>query len=611
MKRLCFCLLALLWAAAPVHAQDLAPAGTPGQTVYIPYPVHIQLDGTFDDWKGVPTQTVTTGPLPSKDPAEDGALTFALAADDDALYLRMSITDNHIITGQHGTDFWNEDSLEFFINASGDLSAVSYGPGIFQVNINPGDIGKAPDKLTLTGVNSSSATVRGVVVKTTDGWGFEAALPGLVKPAHGLEIGFQAQANGASSKDRDVQLTWRPDPNNEAWQKPGIFGSAIFYEVGRTDLPTPQPRTASAAPTAQPVDWKALVAERWELYKQSYIFCGEKCGNNAGLVFDPNIGYGAVSEGVGYGLLMAALMNDQPTFDAIFQAAERTMRESGSVLYNWKVDSSLKVVGSGSATDAEEDIALALIFAAHRVQAGAWKAPDGMSYADRAKAHLDAIYQTEVADGQYLLPGDTWGTNGRDIINLSYFAPAWYRIYDQFEGGTRWQKVLDQGYTSLLAVQKGAALGLAPDWSTADGQPAFAYCDAKGISRDGCKFDMTYDAIRVPWRVGLDCLWFSEARACDWSKRSARFLNGLKPDDLARMYTMDGTPIQYQNELTTGMWLVAAMASGDADLQSRLEGLLHGYLPGSSTQYYFNQSLAWFGAAVRSGDFRNLLEGTS
>jgi len=250
----------IMGLSQPVQAQTggpLAPPEIPGEVIYVPFPVAIKLDGKLDDWKNIPVQSITKGPSPSKVAGEDGPLSFQVAADNEHFYLAMTISDKNIITGKHGTDYWNEDSLEFYMNTSGDLSASIYGPGIFQVNINPGDIGNTdPAKLTLTGVGHEQAEVKAFVFKTADGWGFEAAVPLKVKPAHGTEIGFQAQANGASTQDRDSKLIWsKADTSDNSWQSPSLFGRAMFVEVGRTDIPTSVARATSLTPafTATPV----------------------------------------------------------------------------------------------------------------------------------------------------------------------------------------------------------------------------------------------------------------------------------------------------------------------------------------------------------------------
>jgi endoglucanase len=234
----------------------LAPQEIPGEAVYVPFPVNIKLDGKLSDWKGVPVQTVVKGPSMSADPAENGSFTFSLAADTENLYIMMSMPDKTIITGKHGNAFWNEDSLEFFLNASNNLSATAYNDKIAQININPGDIGKTdPQELTLTGTNSGKFTVTGYVFKTDNGWGFEAAVPltELPQPANGVEFGFQAQANGASELDRNVKLIWsNADTADNSFQNPSVFGEAIFFKVGSTDIPTPKPRPATPTPSPTP-----------------------------------------------------------------------------------------------------------------------------------------------------------------------------------------------------------------------------------------------------------------------------------------------------------------------------------------------------------------------
>lgn len=375
--------------------------------------------------------------------------------------------------------------------------------------------------------------------------------------------------------------------------------------------------------TAQ--NWDTALNRSWEGYKARYIFCGANCGDNLGLVFDPSQGYTAVSEGIGYGLLMAVLMNDQPTFDTIYNAANRILWDQENGLYHWRADNSGTVIGDGSATDADQDIALALIFAQERVLAGEWTAHTHPPYDERANLLIDLIYEKEIYDGQFIKPGDQWEVDGQTITNLSYFSPAWYRIYDVFQGTDRWTPVIDQGYETLYATE-GADLGLTPDWSQADGAPAFDYCDAYGRTRETCRYEMYYDAIRVPWRIATDCLWFDEPRACEWATRGTDFLlnivgsgNPRQAASGAVMFDMTGNPIvPQQDSAMIGMWLAGVTASGNNALMQALsnrlwasytvflnsDGFWGNYW--EEQNYYFNQTLAWFGAAVAGNAFINL-----
>jgi len=239
---LLFC--ASLFGPAALTAQAaLAPAEIEGKAVYVPFPVAVSLDGKLDDWAGVPMQTVARGPSVSKDPAENGSFKFAVAADEENLYILMLAKDKNIITNMHKADSWNEDSMEFYINLSGKFDAKRYNRDIVQYRVMPADIGNADlSKLTLSGSNFDLYPLKAKVFKTEDGWGFEGAVRVSPKaaPAHGKEIGFQAQMNGASLKDRDVQLTWSlADSSNNSYQNPSLFGRALFFKIGSADVPMP------------------------------------------------------------------------------------------------------------------------------------------------------------------------------------------------------------------------------------------------------------------------------------------------------------------------------------------------------------------------------------
>lgn len=265
----------------PAQAQaekQLVPPEIPGEAVYVAFPVEIKLDGKLDDWQNIPVQVVTKGPYGSVSPEDGGPLSFSVAADGESFFLTMSIPDKNIITGQHEANYWNEDSLEFYLNTSGDMNAAMYSEGVIQVNINPGDIGNSdPGRLRLTGTNVETAQVKAFVFKTVDGWGFEAALPLKIKPVHGLEIGFQAQANGASEKDRNMKLIWsNADSADNSWKSPYLFGRALFFAVGSADIPMPSGRATQ--PTAVPTPAPAAPRQKISVNQVGYFSEAPKVG---------------------------------------------------------------------------------------------------------------------------------------------------------------------------------------------------------------------------------------------------------------------------------------------------------------------------------------------
>ena len=75
----------------------------------------------------------------------------------------------------------------------------------------------------------------------------------------------------------------------------------------------------------------------------------------------PSDGNDTVSEGISYGMLFAVYMNDKATFDAIWKYEQKHLNAHG--LMHWRISSSGTTTGSNSATDADEDMAFALVMA--------------------------------------------------------------------------------------------------------------------------------------------------------------------------------------------------------------------------------------------------------
>jgi len=263
----------------PTDEPDLfIPPEIPGEVIYIPYPVTINVDGDLSDWEKIPVHYVDYGPTLSNDPAENGSFTFSVASDMQNLFITMQMQDKNIVSGKHGTEFWNEDSMEFYLNASGDLNATKYSSNMFQININAADIGNTdPKALTITGVFSSDVPVTGFVFKTETGWGFEVAIAynDLLIPEHGLEIGFQAQINGATTTDRDVKLIWsKADTTDQSWEKPNLFGRALFFELGRTDIP--EASVVQMIPTITPTISPAFNKQLISINQTGYLPSSQK-----------------------------------------------------------------------------------------------------------------------------------------------------------------------------------------------------------------------------------------------------------------------------------------------------------------------------------------------
>ncbi len=235
----------------------LAPPGTPNESYYAPFPLAVTLDGNADEWGNVPRVV-----MPEAGPEIAGStyVSFAAAADDTHLYLLAEVNDPVIVTGKHGSDFWNEDSLEFYINATGDLELKAYEDAVAQITVPPLNAGKAPEEVVLGGVNHENAEAQVAVTLTENGYTVEVAVPlhnavWDIQPVHGGVLGFQVHLNGSNKSNRDKKIIWsRFDLSDSSYYDPSVFGKLIFFEIGQSEpaelLPTPPAATALASPPA-------------------------------------------------------------------------------------------------------------------------------------------------------------------------------------------------------------------------------------------------------------------------------------------------------------------------------------------------------------------------
>ena len=242
-----------------------------------------------------------------------------------------------------------------------------------------------------------------------------------------------------------------------------------------------------------------------------------------------------VSEGMGYGMLLAVYHDDQEVFDQLWLYTAQYLNGNG--LMDWEISpDGSRVIGTGAASDGDEDIAFALVMAARRWGGGGSLDEDYLVLATRM---IDAMWEHEVdvTRGYMWRPGDSWGNV--DVTNLSYFAPAYFRVFgevtDNVEG---WNAVIDGNYTILERTLNdtlgNADNGLVPAWSNSAGEPVVAY--------SGAPTHFQNDSTRTPFRIGQDWCWFGEVRAKTYLDKIASFYAGVGVANITDGYDLDGTP---------------------------------------------------------------------
>ncbi|RKR10221.1 putative secreted protein (Por secretion system target) [Flavobacterium sp. 90] len=300
-----------------------------------------------------------------------------------------------------------------------------------------------------------------------------------------------------------------------------------------------------------------------------------------------------VSEGIGYGMLLAAYATDKTLFDGLWLYYKDNVNSNG--VMNWKINGCSGINGANGATDAELDAAFALIVADYQ-----WGSTGVINYKNDAKTLITAIKAHEVEANTFVLkPGDQFG--GSQITNPSYFSPAYYRVFGTFTNdATFWNQVAAKSYTiinSNLTVNNAVG-GLVSDWCQASG----AYSSqASGYNREGKTY--TYDAARTPWRIAVDYLWYGNADAKAYAKKSSDFvrLNLGGSSNIKDGYNQNGTLIgQWHNATFVGAFACAAMAGEN---QTHLNASYTDLNQLNEPNSYFNHTLKTLYSFLLTGNF--------
>ncbi len=240
--------------------ENLAPDGVPGETYLAPFPVAITLDGQLADWAGVPRVTM---PDPDSALQSTTQIAFAAAADENYLYLLADVIDPNVISGVHGENYWNEDSVELYLNGTGNLAATSYIDGIAQLTIPPMNMGVASESVILAGVQGMTLNAEVLVTETAAGYMVETAVPlrndvWAISLEHGNTVGFQVHLNVANEADRATKYIWSIfDRNDSSYFDPSVFGQLVFFEAGQSEVAAVEPTaTATWIPVPLDADYK-------------------------------------------------------------------------------------------------------------------------------------------------------------------------------------------------------------------------------------------------------------------------------------------------------------------------------------------------------------------
>lgn len=298
-----------------------------------------------------------------------------------------------------------------------------------------------------------------------------------------------------------------------------------------------------------------------------------------------------VSEGIAYGMILAAYAADKNLFDGLWQYY-KSFRNANGVM-NWKISGCSSVIGTGGATDAELDAAIAL-----RVAMAQW--PSVTTYATDLNALLVAIrtyeLQASTAQGPYQTNnGDAWGQSN-PCRNPSYQSPAYYKAFGLYETNqtTLWSNAENASYT-LLNANVNASTGLVSNWCDPSGTPN---------SCNGAN-DYGWDACRFPWRMATAVTWWNTPAAVSRCNALAAYVNSTGVSNLRGPVAQGGGSGAYHSPAFVSTWACGLMGAG-ATYQATLNAA---YTETVNTQdalpYYFGNTLRVLALFQMTGNFWN------
>jgi endo-1,4-beta-D-glucanase Y len=334
-----------------------------------------------------------------------------------------------------------------------------------------------------------------------------------------------------------IQFSWYGPNDTPGFLTPNPVGSynvlvddVAFYKrsalpSGTSDLPA-LPSSGGAHPLGNPAinsrctkptgaDGK-LLALAYSNWKARFVVA-----DSGGFkVIRPENGNDTVSEGIAYGMMIAVYMDDKALFDGLY-TYWKAKAFNGGALMSWCIGNGGSQCGpsTGTATDADEDAAFAMLEASKQ-----W--PSG-GYGATATTMINAVLSTDMS-GNYIKAGSNYSAS--QITNPSYFAPAMYTVFATATGNSAWTGLATNSYTLLNAALQGRSNGLVAAWCTGG--------SCNGPASNGGADDQIYqyDSHRIPWRIGTDYCWNGTAAAKTYLDKLSGFFAGKATNGVGRVF---------------------------------------------------------------------------
>ncbi len=332
----------------------------------------------------------------------------------------------------------------------------------------------------------------------------------------------------------------------------------------------------------------------WNYYNYTYI--------SEGRVISLDEGGITTSEGQSYGMLRAVWSGDRETFDSVWVWTQKNLLRLDN-LFSWKWKNT--ILDRNAATDADTDIALALLLAAERF--------DDNSYKTEALKIIHAIWKQEVfsINGKHYITGGNWAPDEKSpTIHVGYLAPYAYEVFSRVDTQHAWQALISSSYEILDWIFLEQKLAIPPEKiyiRRSDGAFLTARPGYGGEPR------FSYDVFPIYWRVATDEQWFSRGKV-ELRNAMLRFFDyqWLRGEKFFDLYSMQGEALSRFEALPLYATVASLARVSESSLTDELETgklktLWQKALAGNDTPYYLHNWL-WFDRALELRQARSFSE---
>ncbi len=292
------------------------------------------------------------------------------------------------------------------------------------------------------------------------------------------------------------------------------------------------------------------------------------------------------SEGMSYGMMIAVQLDKKEEFDRLWKWAKTYMYQKEGPYrgyFAWHCKPSGEQIHGNPASDGEEWLAMALLFAS-----GRWGNGGIFDYRAEAQAILDIMLHKHEQKSD--LATDMFDATTRQVVFVptigknssftdpSYHLPAYYELWARWadKDNEFWQQAV-QASREFFRKAAHAQTGLMPDYAGFDGTPT-----------GGEHEDFRFDAFRAASNVAVDYAWFAaDPWQVEQSSRLLDFFAGQGINGYVNQYTLDGKPLS--SDRSTGliaMNAVAALAATTGQAPTFVEALWDVQIPSGRWRYY-------------------------